>query len=1135
MPAKPPIKRLGLLAVVFALYAFASFTANAQLTTADVLGTVTDQTGAVIPNAQITLKNLATGVTATAKSNGAGDYLFTLLKPGHYSLVIEAPGFKKTAFADVALSAGDRLREDGKMQTGAVEQTVEVSTAPPLLQTDSAAVTSVVTEQSVQDLPLNGRNFVNLVQIQAGVNQGPPGAVSSGTRPDDRRQTSTISANGQSDLFNNEMIDGMDNNEREQGFLGVRPSIDAIAEVKVDTNAFGAESGRDAGAVVDIITKSGTNLYHGSAYEFFRNDIFDSRSFSFGNKIAKNEYRQNQFGGSIGGPIVKNKTFFFGDVEDNRVIQGQAASLFTVPTAQEHSNGGFVDFSDNGGSKLPTSILSPVGLNYLSLYPLPNAGGAGAVANNYISTPKSTQVALSLDGRIDHHFNNGDMLFGRYSYNNVNTFFPGPFPAVKAAGMDVQPGGNTFGFAGPSITKGHGVQFDYVHMFSPSMAMNIKVGYTRIDIQTHNLNYGKNVSDAFGVVNANTPAAPQTTGLMPVNLGSYAGLGDSPFLPIIDLNNTYQAMGSVTYIHGAHVIKTGASAIQRQLNYFQSGFGLGWAFFAGIPLLPTDSFGNPIEDMLLNFPIGYYRINQLNNPRYLAPEYGVYVQDDWRATHSLTLNIGLRYDVFGAISEAHNQYANFDYPTLTMITGAQDKHVGIKTNFKNFEPRFGFSQSLPRGMVLRGGFGISAYPLAIQGQISIPNPPYQFNQQCIPCIGQGFPTMVAPTPASIDNLSGGLNYNTSSYNTLYIEQFNLMVQKEIGGNVLTIGGVGELGRHLLFQPSVNEPLPTGPYPNVATQGPPAPPAWLTAAKLPNVKQIGMNAPWATNNYYAMQAIYARRFANGLSFNANYTWGRGLGDAVAGSGGGTNIGMIPTNPRADYGNSGVDIRHRIAGNWSYKLPFGEKDHGARALLTKGWESNFIMFWQTGQPFGVSDGYADPDTTNLAQINLPNITSDRPNMVSGKSYTTPGHGIKSWLDYTAFTPQPAGTLGNERNNPFHGPHMRRADMSIFKNFDVTERVKGQFRAEAYNISNTPNFNPPNSTIGSWNPGSGHDAMHPICNSAHDPTLTAVGLLPGDVPAAPGTIGACGGVSTFGEITSTVPNVNPRQFQFALKLLF
>jgi len=1101
---------------------------SAQLTTADVLGTITDPTGAVVPGATVTVKNLGTGVTATTKSNGTGDYIFNLLPPGHYSVEIEAQSFTKVKFADIVLAAGDRARENGVLQAGTAEETVQVTSAPPLLQTDSSSVTSVVTEQAVQDLPLNGRNFVNLVQIQPGVTAGQPGAIGSGNRPDDRRESSVVSANGQSDLFNNEMIEGMDNNEREQGFIGVRPSIDAIAEVKVDTNAFNAEIGRSAGAVVNIITKSGANDLHGTAYEFFRNDIFDARDYftTVASGVAKPEYRQNQFGGSVGGPIVKNRTFFFADAEDNRNIQGQPTGLLTVPTLQERGdlNGtGLLDFSDNGGFPLPVAGADKVGLAYLKMYPKPNTGSAGALANNYIAAPKKPQYALSLDGRIDQNFKNGDLLFGRYSYNNVNTLVPGAFPAVSEVGTTIQPGGNTFSFPGRSIAKAHNVQFNYVHLITPNLVMELKTGYTRIDIATSNLNEGNNVSSAIGLVNVNTPAAPQTSGLMPLDFlaDGYASVGDSIYLPILDRNNTFQYMGSLTWTHGAHNIKAGAQFTRHQLNYFQSSYPLGFTLFEGLT-------GNAMEDLLTGLPLGYLRGNTLIEPGFRASEYAGYAQDDWRVTHSLTVNLGLRYDVYEAIGEAHNRYANFEYDSATnngtLILGSQDPHIGVNTAHANFAPRVGFSQSIGKSTVVRGGFGISYYPLAIQGQIQADNPPYQYANTCVPCFPGLtanpliWPTLPVPTASSTTNLSGSLTYLPKNFNTAYVQQFNLMVQQQLGANVITAGGIGELGRHQLFQPYINIPSPTGPYPNDATQGPLPAPTLLTASTLTNVGEIQADTPWGTSNYYALQAVFARRFTKGLSFNANYTWAHGLSDAVSGSGGGGATGEIATNPHYDYGNSDVDIRNRFSANWNYKLPFGEKDTGAKAILIKGWASNFIIFWQSGNPSSVIDGVSNKN--GLAQINLPDITAqtgDRPNMVAGQSYRANGGSNQDWLNFAAFTPQPGGTPGNERNSALYGPHTRRADMSVFKTFAIGERLSAQFRAECFNISNTPNFPGPGNTVYAWAPGPEHTATTPI---------SVVGLLPGDVPTSAGG---------FGVISSTTPNINPRQFQFALKLLF
>jgi len=1126
-PPENPTWRSLLYALLLGCLLVCSGTGVAQVITADVLGTVTDQTGAVVPGATVTIKNLDTGITAITKSNGTGDYEFNLLPPGRYSVTIEASGFKKVEFADVSVAAGDRVRENGSMQTGTVQETVQVSSAAPLLQTDSSSVSSVVTERAVQDLPLNGRNFINLVQIQPGITAGQPGAIGSGTRPDDRRQTSVISANGQSDLFNNEMIDGMDNNEREQGFIGVRPSIDAIAEVKVDSNAFNAEIGRSAGAVVNIITKSGTNTLHGTAYEFFRNDIFDARDFftTVASGVAKPEYRQNQFGGSVGGPIVKDKTFFFADVEDLRMIQGQPTGLLTVPTLQERGdlNGtGIYDFSDNGGFPLPAAGVDKVGLAYLKMYPKPNVPGAG-VLNNFVAAPNKTQYALSLDGRIDQNFKNGDRLFGRYSYNDVNTLVPGAFPVVSEAGMNIQPGGNLFSYPGRSVTKAHNVQFDYVHAFTPNLLMELKTGYTCIDIVTSSLNDGSNVSSAIGLVNANTPAAPQTTGLMPLYFLSdgYADLGDSLYLPILDRNNTFQYLGSLIWTHGAHNIKVGAQFTRRQLNYFQSSYPLGFSLFEGLT-------GNSLEDLLTGLPLGYIRGNTLIQPGYRASEVGVYAQDDWRVTRSLTLNLGLRYDLYVPISEAHNRYANFEYNTATndgtLITGSQDPHIGIDTNYTNIAPRVGFSQSFGKSTVVRGGFGISYYPLAIQGQIQAANPPYQYANTCVPCFAgltanpYVWPILPIPTPSSTTNLSGSLTYLPKNFNTAYVQQFNLMVQQQFGANVFTVGGLGELVRHQLFQPYINIPYPNGPYPNDATSGPGPAPSLLTASTLPNVGEIQADTPWGTSNYYAMQAVFARRFTKGLSFNANYTWAHGLSDAVSGSAGGASTGLIATDPHYDYGNSDVDIRNRFSANWNYRLPFGENARGLEALLKKGWESNFIIFWQSGNTFAVVDGFSN--NNGLTQINLPDVTGqtgDRPNLVPGVPYRASGGSLQHWLNLAAFTPQPAGTPGNEQNGALYGPHTRRADMSIFKNIVLTTKLSAQFRAECFNISNTPNFSAPNATVTAWAPGPEHTATTPI---------SVVGLLPGDVPTSAGG---------FGVISSTTANVNPRQFQFALKLLF
>lgn len=1112
MSLRPEFRYLGCAVAFFLLLSCAQFRAHAQVVTADVLGAVTDSTGAVVSGATVTITNLGTGVVTGTNSNSAGDYVFNLLIPGHYVVAVEAKGFKKVIVSDITLAAGDRLRADAKLQPGSVQETVEVTAAAPLLQTDSSSVTSVVTEQPVQDLPLNGRNFVNLVTVQPGLNAGQPDAISSGQRPDDRRVTSTVVANGQPDEYNSEMIDGLDNNEREQGFIGVRPSIDAIAEVKVDTNDAGAEIGRAAGAVINVITKSGTNAYHGSLYEYFRNDIFNARDyFETVGVTPKPEYRQNQFGGSVGGPIIKNKTFFFADAEDNRVIQGISSGLLTVPTLFEEQNPG--NFSDIGLPDYPSFLLNPVGLAYFAMYPKPNVSSTSPI-NNYTSVVNKQQFTLSLDGRIDHHFNSKDSLFGRYSYNDVRTDIPGFLPPVSVGTLTVQPNGCLFCYAGTSVTKAHGVQFNYVHVFTPNLLLELKTGYTRIDIASRSLNDGLNVADAMGLPNVNLPSVPYTSGFTPLYFlsGNYAELGDSPFLPILNRNNTFQYIGAVTYTHGKHNVKVGSQLIRRQLNYFQNPIGLGVFLILGLT-------GDPFSDLLLNAPVGFERDNILTEIGARAWESGTYIQDNWRVSDTLTLNLGLRYDIYTPFVEAHGKSANFDYQTLSLITSQQDPHLGVDTNYKNFAPRIGFAKTLDQKTVIRGGYGISYYPSALNGQITPVSPQYSYANVCVPCFSapgvlNGF-NLPVPTPSSTTNLSGSFTSLAHNANTSYVHEFNLVVQREFGANALSVGGIEELGRRLLFSPVINVPDPAGPYPNDATQGPGPLPALLTATTLPNVGQIQAALANATSNYSALQAIFARRFTKGLAFNLNYTWAHGLTDASnSGTGATSSVGLLPRNVQYDYGNSQVDIKHRIAATVDYKLPFANGATGAKGVLLKGWQVNSIVFWQTGSTFTVGDSFANRN--GVAQINLPLATTDRPN-VTGQSFRASHPSVSNWLNLNAWTPQPAGTPGDELNEAYYGPHTRRADLSIFKEFPLREQMFLQFRAECYNISNTPNFSNPNSTISGWAPGPEHTPSTPI---------SVVGLLPGDIPTSAGG---------FGTITSTVPNINPRQFQFALKLLF
>lgn len=624
-----------------------------QATTAAVLGTVTDATGATIPDASVTITNLDTNDTRTAQTNSAGAYLFDNLIPANYRLVIKREGFKTVNIDSFALASGDRHRVDETLEAGGSTTTVEVTTSAPVLQTDTSSLASTVTEQAVQNLPLNGRNYIQLTQLVAGANEGPQAGLSSGTRPDDRRQSSSVSVNGQQDVMNDHLIDGMDNNERIIGTIGVRPSIDAISEVRLLTNSYEADAGRSAGAIVNIITKSGTNQFHGSLYEYFRNDALNAYSFQFGAHNPKPELRQNQFGGSIGGPIIKNRTFFFFDIEGFRLVQGNPPSSNVVPTLYEEQHPG--DFSDHipsncasgttaasqvagcvydkyTGAVIPSNIVpvdqrDPVGLLYLQLYPAPNVG-----SNAYVGSRNRTQFSTVYDIRIDHKISEKDSIFGRWTNNSITTFTAPTLPIVTAAVAGIKGIDPQSGYNGLAPQDAHNIQLNYTHTFTPNLLLLLGAGYTYIKNLSQPLNTGLNPNTAFGQPGINVSNI--TSALAPVIPTGETGLGAGGyFIPLQYRDNDYQLNGSVIYSRGRHSLKAGAALIRRITYDQQDSAGEGYySFTAGLPGVASGFYSSVTRN------------NDLFAPYFQVWEPSVFFQDDWRVNSKLTLNLGARYE-----------------------------------------------------------------------------------------------------------------------------------------------------------------------------------------------------------------------------------------------------------------------------------------------------------------------------------------------------------------------------------------------------------------------------------------------------------------------------------------------------------
>jgi hypothetical protein len=1140
--ARQPLVFISMLLFVVVL---SSIRGYSQLTTADINGAVYDSSGAVLPNANVTLTNTKTRDIRHTHSNDAGEYSFTFLLPGTYSIKVEAQGF--TAFTStVEISAGNRARVDAPLKVGQTTESVEVVSLSPLLQTESSTVENTVPEQHVENLPLATRNLTTLVTFVPGANEGASvDGLNSGQRPDDRRQTSSFSVNGQDVELNNEQIDGTDNNERIIGTIGVKPSIDAIQEVHVETNNYTAESGRTPGGLVSVITKSGTNNFHGSVYEFFQNNAFDARNpFDPAGKFPQSELRQNDFGGSIGGPIIKDRTFFFFGYEGFRQIAGvQNPITSTVPTLAEHNLGpaGIVA-ADPATAGLP---VDPIAANLLKLYPLPNTGAPGQTTNNFVFDPNKTQYGTTFDARVDHRFSNADLFYARFTSNKVSSVIPTSLPNVTINNVSINPGNGQFGFAGPAQDNAYNGQLNYTHTFNANLLLELKAAYTRIDNVSNSPNSGTNAATAVGFPKNINFGPLSSSGLPLVNIAGFAPLGDSNFVPIVDISNTFQYSGAVSYNRGTHTFKFGAELIRRQAQNQQSNNGVGNINFG----LPEDG-GTASINNLATFLVGAFagegRNTDLFIPNYRSWEPGFYAQDSWKVRPWLTLNYGLRYDIYTPFTETDGRIANFDPVTNQLLVPARElaalnaqgfnttgivassDTAGLKTTYSNFEPRVGFAASLGHQLVLRGGFGIADYPGNYTSNASFKNAPFvgiyapnvngqgcqstlatqietnATGRSTLPscqtglgqttALGQGIPI---PVPQSLNSPSLSLPDNVAlNFRTSYVEQFNLLLEKQFGQNVVTIGYVGSLGRHLpVVLNDVNVPNPLTASPSL--RGPDGRfDVRPTANILPGLGSVGEYLSIGSSSYQSLQTSFQRRYSNGLTVSANYTYSHSIDDATTLSYEGQE-GFGNADPFAihqfETGNSDLDLRHRFLGSATYELPFGKNFEGAKKLALAGWQTNGVLVWNSGSPFTITDNFTGFGNSVFNGIGG---GPTRPNQIAPATLSNPN--VAEAFNINAFAIPTLGTIGNTRRNSLYGPHFRHFDFSVFKDFQVTDRAKLEFRTEAFNLTNTANYF--------------------VANDQNDaPTTNAVQ-------------GA-----GFGKIVTTNPNYTPRELQFALKLLF
>ena len=1117
------IRRLALsLAVLLILGSLPQ--AFAQMDQGSIVGTVIDPTGAIVPGATVKLTNEQNGFALERVADGSGSYVFTPIKIGTYTLTASATGFRTFEQKAVNVTAGARIEVPLTLSIASSDQTIEVSAAPPPLQTQEASTGATVSAESIVQTPLLNRNPIFVAQLTPGVvpaEQGSRGA-----------NKGDFSANGQRSQQNNYILDGVDNNAvlvdiPNGASYVIKPVPDALAEFKVQTSNYNAELGRAAGAVVNMSIKSGTNQVHGSLWEYWRNDILNARDY-FQTTVPK--YRQNQFGGTLGGPILKNKLFVFGDVEANRIIFGQT-SVNSVPTALMRTG----DFSEllspsltgnnvrtlyqpgTAGTALQQcngrqnvfcqNQISTVAQNVLKALPAPNYGVAGQTYNNYLFQSSASDNTVQYDGRVDWNVSDRDQVFSRYSVFNEAQTFPQPFGILDGGG---------FGSDGSISNKGRNFTASETHFFSPTLSNELRFGYNWINAKYQQAYANTDVSSQLGL--GGIPFSAGNGGTPNFSISGLTSFGSPEYVPTDEYENVAQLLDNVSKVIGRHTLKVGVNFQRIRVQTLQPTASRGGFNFTGkYTQIPGESsttgFGaaDMITDQMESASIS--NSSTVRNQRWYR---SAYFQDDWQAMPKLTVNLGLRWEYFQPVEELNSRQANFlvDYtnnsaqfllpdgakqytlPTSLLTALAANNVPVVYTSNNslsnaqkvNFSPRFGFSYEVGPKTVVRGGFGIFFGGIEAVGFYPNlgANAPFLFtsNLPSGSCTTAGCPTDGVTLENGFNQaIAVGLSNYVSTpdfrmypknIQTPYTEAMNVSVQQQITpSTTATISYVGDLGRHLTSNPKANQ------ITTLLTPG-----ANVQAARPFN--QFGsssLESYSAVSNYNGVQATMEHRAGHGLYMLATYTFAKNLDDAFLPLGASGQSGSGYRNWRQlgygyDYGPSFADTRHRAVVNLQYDLPFGmgrqymNKSHVADAFIG-GWSLTTLFRVQSGQPQVVQPNN-DP-TNGAAQAQAIRVGNPRSttlaNPGTGVTCATKTGTVSTWFNPCAFTNPPVATsatdiaaYGGYGRDAVYGPGYNRVDLSLSKKFTLYRETSLDIRGDLFNALNTPAYGQPNATIGS-----------------------------------------------------------------------
>lgn len=1012
--------------------------AHAQAFTATLIGTIVDSNGGVMPGVTVTITNIGTGQERVVVTDGEGRYTLPLLPPGQYRATAELQGFRRAVREPIALNVNQQQRVDFTLEVGSLSEELIVVAELPMVQTSTATVGTVVDQRETTELPLNGRNFLQLNLLV-------PGALPSTKGTTLATQGGAINVHGLRESSNFFWLDGIDNTTQAIGQLIVNPPTYSIDEFRVMSPTYSSEFGRTAGAQINVVTRSGANVFHGDLYDFYRNSAMDARNvFDPPGEIPL--FRRNQYGADLGGRLVRDRTFFFVGFEGLRARQG-ATFTGRVPLPEMLRG----DFSRLGaeirdpatgepfaGNQIPENQLDPIGVSLAAAYPAPNAADP---ARNFVSRPINTLNDDTLIARVDQQLTRSNRLMVRFNFQNIHELQPVNLfsRTTIIPGYGREQGATRFVTAGVSDT----------HTFTPNFLGEFRAGFNRWKLDYLQQDHADDVAGRVGLTGLSRKEID--FGFPLLNMGGvYENLGSATNLPQKGPFDTYSLSSTMTYVHGGQSIKFGGD-----YRYFESDF-LFDSIARGSYTFTGRYTGNPLADLLLGLPTQALRGLGRNGDTqfaFVSQAFSAFVQDDWRVSDRLTLNLGLRYEYVVPTIEKENRLTNFDFSAGRVLLAGQNgaTRAMYAPDKTDFAPRVGFAYDVNGDgrWALRGGYGIFYEVVLINQTLGLRlNPPF-FSADL--ALGDGRTVRLDNT---FDNLAI-VTPNLSAFDTNYklgrVQQFSVNIQRQLAESLVgDIGYVGTRGDRLFRTNNNNQPSP-------------APGAVQPRRPYPSYGAMNTVTSNGESRYDGLEARLEKRFSEGMSFLASYTWSKSM-DHASGSGGTADSGIPQDNRdfQAEWGPSVFDMRHRFVFSSIYELPIGpgrrfwNRTDGVGARLLEGWQINGILTLQGGQPF---TPVLAIDNSNTGQL------QDRPNVV-GDPYA-PGpdcpetRTANCWVNPAAFARPDAFTFGNAGRNSLRGPGLRNVDFSVVKNTPLGAGRQVQFRAEFFNLLNWTNYDNPNRT--------------------------------------------------------------------------